>query len=133
MPTLHGPLSLGELIQALKEIAQRPAPTYVRSGRGVYIDWNCMVPRGFSSYRGSYDHLAICFETEHAGPSLADFLRDLEGQVGAIHEGWKGGQYTMREDTPVWVANPGTSNGWGVSAVWDEGYAAVLKTKNFEF
>jgi hypothetical protein len=58
------------------------------------------------SYRGYYEQVAI-------------MAHDYESTVGGLIEevtmclstftGWKGGEYTMDRDTPVWVASAGNT------------------------
>lgn len=134
MPSIFGPMTVGEILDRLKDIARTPADPCVGADRErcVIIDWNNLSPGGFSSYRGYYDHLAICFDGK-SPPNLSAFTRDLEAQIGAVHTGWKGGEYTMFASTPVWVANPGCCAGWGVASVRDDdGYSVTLVTQMFD-
>jgi hypothetical protein len=59
-------------------------------------------PGRFTTYRGDYTQLAL-----GAGPDLTVVGELLERGVDVIGtqlEGYKGGMYTMRQDTPVWAA-----------------------------
>lgn len=59
------------------------------------------------SYRGYYDELA--FEpTEQEW--IEDVLSMARACVGVTFTGWKGGEFTMHEYTPVWLSNIGESS-----------------------
>jgi hypothetical protein len=128
-------MTLGELIHALDGTYKNPLPEYFAGRtdkeRQVYFDWCGMRPNGLSSYRGYYDHLAINIDIDR-GPTVAELLERLREAIGDAFTGWKGGEYTMSADTPVWVADPGYATGWGVSGVRDEGYSVVIETKKFD-
>ncbi len=52
------------------------------------------------SYRGYYHDLA--FEvTEDV--TVGEMLADARSALGATYQGWKGGDYIMREHTSVWL------------------------------
>lgn len=92
-------LSLGDLITVLE--SHHPAK---------------VVPLGFArphSYRGFYDELA--FEPANY-VTVAGMLQAARSALGATYQGWKGGDYTMNEYTPVWLAERG-STGEGLGAV----------------
>ena len=62
---------------------------------------------GFSnphSYRGYYDQLA--FEPEE-NVTIASMLECAKAADGATYEGWKGGDFLMREFTDCWIAPVG--------------------------
>jgi len=69
-----------------------------------------VVPKGFSnphSWRGIYAELA--FEpTENT--KVADMLADAKSAIGATYEGYKGGDFTMDEDTRVHFAYYGSAD-----------------------
>lgn len=52
------------------------------------------------SWRGSYEELA--FEVVE-NVTVGEMLAAAESAVGATYEGWKGGEYTMDEDTQVHI------------------------------
>ena len=72
------------------------------------------------SYRGYYDDLAF----EPPAPSklrrVSDQLADCKEIVGKVFHGYKGGDYTMRYETPVWIANYGCL-GERLMAIADDG------------
>ena len=119
-------LTLGELIEQLEKIPNKDLPVIFNS---------CYCPTGLSSWRGVYGELAIEYDTV-GGVSLSEFLEMLKGAIGKIYEGYKGGSYVMRSDTPLWVANYGMTQGFrrnedgdyqAVSGVqWCDRYAIIL-------
>jgi len=65
------------------------------------------VPNGFDgphSYRGYYDELAFepCGET-----TVRAMLAVAQSAIGASYTGWKGGEFTMNDWTPVHLAFEG--------------------------
>lgn len=83
-------MSLGDLIAALER-----------------LDPTLRVPLGFGhphSYRGYYDELA--FEPRE-NVTIGAMLADARSALGSTYEGWKGGDYTMSEYTPVHLAHEG--------------------------
>lgn len=82
---------------------------------GILITWlkkqdpNLVVKDGFGephSDRGSYDELAFDPLSESR---IADMLRHAESAVNATFTGYKGGEYTMYEHTPVYIGEYGDS------------------------
>ena len=57
------------------------------------------------SYRGYYCDLA--FELGEGKRLAADMLAVCKSAMGKVFEGYKGGDYIMKESTPVWIAEYG--------------------------
>lgn len=113
------PITLGQLIMALEKLK----PTQY-----LQFDFCEFRPDGyFSSYRGFYEDLAMEY-TNRGTCQIEDFLPLLKKEIGAVHIGWKGGEYTMGEDTLVWVATEGDVTRTAVVGVMDFGYLAVIQT-----
>lgn len=73
-------------------------------------DPNKRVKRGFGqpmSYRGSYDELA--FEPVK-NTTVGEMLVHARSALGKTFEGYKGGDYTMSEYTPCWIAEYGCTS-----------------------
>lgn len=87
-------LTLGMLINKLEE---------VDSEKPIYFDFVYFAPNGVHSYRGYYEELAIGYSKEKE-VIVKDFLDLLKSSVGKYFTGWKGGEYNMGKDTPVWVS-----------------------------
>lgn len=114
-------LTLGRLIRELKSF--NPLLPI------VYEDQRS--PGEPHSYRGYYQDLA--FEDLEAGATktTAEFIEVLEGCVGKTFEGWKGGDFVMSEQTPLWRAYKGDC-GEAVVSVKATNRAAVIKTMRDE-
>lgn len=59
------------------------------------------------SYRGYYCDLA--FESRDGTEPAANLLARCEVAMGRVFEGYKGGDYAMHENTPLWIAHYGTT------------------------
>lgn len=82
-------MTLGELIAALEELEESE-----RVSPGISTA---------HSYRGYYCDLA--FDSHATSLSAGDTLDILRGCMGKVFEGYKGGEFLMGEDTPVWLAD----------------------------
>lgn len=70
------------------------------------------------SYRGFYEDLA--FEDGEGGETsiattVGDLLAELRRAWGAIFQGYKGGEFPMKDTTPIWRSEYGESSG----IAWD--------------
>jgi hypothetical protein len=104
-------------------------------------------PTGLSSWRGSYAELALNFSfvgygmpgyIKTDGPDLkeltvTEFLAILKSAIGKTYTGWKGGDFVMGKNTPIWVANDGNSGNTAVIGVRDDEYAIILETAHTEY
>jgi len=61
------------------------------------------------SYRGYYSDLA--FEPDDGGRTVSDLLQECQSAVGKAFEGYKGGEYVMDLDTPLWLSPWGEASG----------------------
>lgn len=84
-------LTLGELIKFLET---QPSDLLVE-GLGE-----------LDSYRGYYRDLA--FEPVATQRSVENLLVECQSAMGKVFKGYKGGDYLMGENTPLWVANYGS-------------------------
>ncbi len=112
-------ITLGRLIELLEH---RPRDEKVR------FDFEDMHPDDVDSYRGYYEDLAISFTDEGEAPTVEWLLERLHGAVGATFHGWKGGEYTMTRDTPLWVARSGKTGGTAVTGLADCSYQTIIST-----
>lgn len=92
--TLFGTVTLGDLLTRLE---REPRDRRLLLGFGY--------PK---SYRGYYDHIAFtpCDEM-----TIGDMIDTTYGTIGKAFGGWKGGNFTMNSETPVWIASSGDP-GW---------------------
>jgi len=114
-----GQISLGELVAHL-ESANPDAVVKFEDGS---------FPGDFASYRGYYRFVAI----DH-GPecTVAQFLPKAREAIGTTFEGYKGGDFTMTNFTPVWVSEYGMASGVGVVGVEKSDKTVTLKTAQIE-
>lgn len=84
--------TLGEMIAALRAM---PSNTPVDNLRNPH------------SYRGYYCDLA--FECCGGDMRAGELLAICEDTLGRTFEGYKGGDFTMGKNTPVWIASYGYS------------------------
>jgi len=126
-------LTLGEIILKLEAIKNPKLP--------VLFDIKKYHPTGIDSWRGSYNELALEYESKGKTMLLSDFLKMLKDTIGKTLTGYKGGDFLMGKTTPVWVANYGE-----VSGIRRDGYkdtaiiniieaksAVIIKTKAIEY
>lgn len=85
-------MTLGELIAALEAI---PPGAVVADLRGPH------------SYRGHYCDLALSHHRK-AWRYACDLLADCRSAMGKEFKGYKGGEFLMGPNTPVWVADYGS-------------------------
>lgn len=119
-------LLLGELILKLESVKNKEIP--------LFIDIMDKRPKGIASWRGSYCELAI--QTEDFGnyngdkvtykseygdsyedinigkenPTVAEWIDVLKEAIGKTFVGYKGGDFLMSKNTPVWLAELGSSS-----------------------
>lgn len=86
-------MTIGEILAELESV----------KGKGLTVSF------GFDwlndhSYRGYYERLAF---SPCADASLDDMIHGLENAIGCTYTGWKGGDFTMTENSIVHIANEG--------------------------
>lgn len=98
-------LTLGEMV-ILLENADQTKPVRFTNGRS---------PGYYDSYRGYYEFVAVdpCDDPI----TVAEFLELTKVAIGATYAGYKGGNFTMSKNTPVWISHYGEASGWCVSAI----------------
>lgn len=131
-------LSLGELINEIKKCG-------VTKDNGedkeICYDFGTAIPTALDSYRGSYSELALGYkltgydnDAEHLAEVKAkDLLQHLKDAIGKEYIGWKGGEYTMSENTPVWVANSGNAGSTAIVGILNDGWRLIILTAYVEF
>jgi hypothetical protein len=113
-------LNLGELIDLLKQIERDDLTS-------VEFDFCGIAPGRLHSYRGYYEQLAI--EPDNIYVLLDPFIADLEIAVGQTYEGYKGGDFTMHRDTPVWISSYGEAKNTVITGVKKIYNQVILKTR----
>ena len=123
-------LTLGELILKLEPIVKNQKEGDEAT---VRYDFEYLFPTSIDSWRGSYDELALNFETQGEEMKVSEFLKMLKECIGKTFTGYKGGDFTMHKGTPIWVANYSHSGNTAVIEVVDNGYVILLITGYREF
>lgn len=141
-------MNLGEIRAALRA-CDPAAPVYVDN----------VPPTSLESYRGDYSQLAIttkryrddyttkvsmtaradvygtgasCVWIDHQDTTAGELVNALDLADGLGFEGYKGGTYTMRADTPVWCSEHGEWSRLLVSAIENLGNRVDLWTKEVD-
>lgn len=115
-------MTLGQFIDDLR---QQP------DDNKVCFDFCHFEPTVIDSYRGYYDHLALGYvkgRWNDESMTVGKLLALCESAVGSIFCGYKGGDYRMDRDTPLWVANSGETGDTAVLRVQDAGYFTLIVT-----
>lgn len=81
------------------------------------------------SYRGYYSDLA--FEQSDSPINAGAFLADLKASLGKTFEGYKGGDYVMADDTPLWMASYGDC-GPAIMGARIDGDKLILETREID-
>ena len=130
-------ITLGKLIEEIEQHGVMNG----EDDKTVDFDFGTAVPTTLDSWRGSYAELALGYklsgydndEDHFAQITAKDLLKELKSAIGKTYTGWKGGEFIMSENTPVWVTNPGDSGNTGVIGTVDEGYKIVIITAYCEY
>jgi hypothetical protein len=109
-------MTLGGMIAELEKL---PADAHISFSDGAS-------PGEAMSYRGYYSDLS--FEPEMGVETVGNFLARCKQSLGFTYEGYKGGDFTMAEDTPLWMASYGCC-GEAIMAVTERDGAVVIDTK----
>jgi hypothetical protein len=112
-------ITLGEFIKQLK---LRP------QDQGICFDFGGLEPNDIGSYRGFYDELSIGFAESGRFRNVGELLAELEDAVGKVFEGYKGGDFRMGRETPLWVANYGMTGSTMIVGLRECDYTTVIAT-----
>jgi hypothetical protein len=118
-------ITLGHLITLLKHVEDREVP--------IEFDFpSSNIPTTLASYRGYYSQLALGHRDfnydKPAIPNVNTVIEELESAIGQTFQGWKGGDYVMSPDTPIWVDNPGRYSSIAITGIKDLTWKVILKT-----
>lgn len=114
-------LTLGKLIEKLKS---------VDAGLRVVCSDNQDAPGEAMSYRGYYSDLA--FEPTAEPVTAGALLARCEAALDTEMTGYKGGEFRMGADVPLWVSAYGSASGRAVMDLIVVGDAAALVIKQIE-
>jgi hypothetical protein len=113
-------VTLGAMIEAIKDMPE-DTPVVFDSGETG--------PTGPHSYRGYYSDLA--FGDEPGVVTVGILLHDCTNALGKTFQGYKGGDFTMHKNTPLWRAEYGCC-GRAIVDIRDEAGRLVLVTKEVD-
>lgn len=112
-------MRLGDFIRALEARAQ---------DQRIAFDFCSYAPGSLDSYRGFYEDLSWSFGERYAGVTVADVLAKAKAAIGQTFEGYKGGDFTMSEDTILWVAPYGESHSTAITGITGDKYQTIIET-----
>lgn len=111
-------LNVGELIAELKKHKQSG---FLEIDNSPVL----LTPSGVDSYRGYYEQLAI--EVSVSGSMTVGTLVELlTSRIGTTMTGYKGGQYPISNDTPVWISNYGECSHSRVTGVRESKHGIAI-------
>lgn len=93
-------MTLGEFIKQLEKIPKN----YL-----VFIKPYDLIPQDFDSYRGYYDQLALNYDI-NGSCTVEKLLKLAKQSVNKTFIGYKGGEFVMTKNTPIWISNYGNTS-----------------------
>lgn len=124
-------LTIIEIIETIEKMELEVEFSGSMQDKRIVFDFGDFSPKELISWRGDYSHLAITYSNIQR--TAKHFLSELKAIRGAILEGYKGGKFIMKNETPVWVANWGYSGHTSVTGIIDSGYLIVITTSYTEY
>jgi hypothetical protein len=115
-------LTLGALIKELEQLAPE-TPVILSDAEGSY-------PGRAISYRGYYSDLCFVPTSDHT--TVGTLLATARTALGDTFEGYKGGDYVMEANTPLWIDEYGCANGRAVMGLAMINGTAVLQIKQVD-
>lgn len=129
-------ITLGELIKQIEDAGTKNGD----EDKTVCFDFGSAIPTVLDSWRGSYDELALGYELsgydgngKYEEATAEKLLTELKSAIGKTFTGWKGGDFTMSENTPIWVSNPGNCGNTAIVGILDKDYRLVILTAYCEY
>lgn len=116
-------LKLGDLIAFLEEWPNKDDPVWVKDVAGNVSG----IEPSFDSYRGYYEDLAL--NPGDSSVSVKNLLREARWCVGKTFHGYKGGNFTMNEYTPLWIADYGNTGPAALFIEADDDGRIFIRTK----
>lgn len=113
--------TLGEFILKLEAVEDKT--------NNIYFEFGGLNPTTFRSYRGYYDELALGFDQESSSMTVQELLDHSKSVIGQTFEGYKGGDFTMSKNTPIWAANYSHSSDTMIIDIVDKGWCVEIKTE----
>lgn len=113
-------VTLGKLIEALRKANPESVVTFNHN--------TTFGPSKPHSYRGYYSDLSLGIT---APPKVKEFLPLCEEANGNVFEGYKGGDFKMSNDTPLWCASYGEC-GLAIVDIHITPESVVLQTRDVD-
>jgi hypothetical protein len=114
-------MRLGELIDVLEKHRSNQS---VRFSDGTY-------PRAFDSWRGVYKWLTLKPGREHM--AVGDLLRMAKEADGGTFAGYKGGEFLMDRESPLWADDYGRCEHFAIVAWYvNDEEELILQRENIE-
>ena len=83
-----------------------------------------------SSYRGYYSDLA--FEPDGEEITVGEFLKVCENALDTTYEGYKGGDFLMGSNTPLWISSYGEVSSIAIMDIGVTGEKLILVVKQID-
>lgn len=119
---MENQLTLGELIKQFEDIKE-----HAECNQEVFFDFGYYRPTSLYSWRGAYEELGLSYD-EESEATVESLLIELKSAIGKQFTGYKGGDYIMSEDTPVWAAQPNHGGYTAICGVTNIGYRVIINT-----
>ena len=100
-----GAMSAEEIISKLKEFKDSKKLIVIEMNNEIFTS-----NFAADSWRGSYNLPAIEYYSGDSGCSVDSAIEDLQEIDGMEVYGYKGGDYTLNKEDPLFIANYGESN-----------------------
>lgn len=133
-------LTLGELILKIEPLIAKQEEVKKKYDHEatVFFDFCDTFPTHLHSWRGSYNELAIGWNGGQYGNDnkpmeVSKFLEMLKEAIGKTYQGWKGGDFKMGKNTPIWISDDGMGSNNGIIDIRDDEYRIILITSEFEY
>ena len=100
----------------------------------VSFDYTNTDPHHFRSWRFRYEDVTLdhYIVGEERVCTVSDLLKRAESAQYETMEGWKGGEYTMSPETPLWADDAGESYGMAITGLKKEGDRYIITTIKIE-
>lgn len=121
------PMNSSKVLQKLRGMTKEKNVyfAYVEDGGDKYFDHPVDT---FDSWRGSYNY-PTCYSEGSIPYTVEDLIEVMGNFFGSVQTGYKGGEYVMYEDDPLWADSYGSSACLGVKDVveCEEGVFFIVK------
>lgn len=129
-------LTLGQLINKLEKCTfeWKYSDEKTERQKGIFFDFCNFKPSDVGSWRGSYDELFIGYsEDKTTFKSAKEFLETLKYSEGSEFTGYKGGEFLMTRETPVWVADYRVDHMTGVVDILEFEHFIIIETAYIDY